>query len=1269
LLSHNNTTNYTHNIRTRHDSGVSTGNAIDFYVWDANIDLNTDIGSKLALTLLGNGNVGLGSTTPGTALSIGDTGANTINISAVSTSTFGSGINIATGCFAINGTCLSTGGGSGTVSAGTAGQFPYYAANGTTLTATSSVFLATSGNVGIGTTSPYSKMTLWGTDSLLEAVNTASSTIFSIGQNGATSTNFSVSGVASSTNLVTSNSFRLANLTGFLKATAGVVATSLVDLANDVTGILGVTNGGTGWSTGFTSNALLLGNGTNRISTTTAGTNGQVLALVSGIPTWVATTTAGTGLSYNGTSFNVNASQNITTLSNLTTDGVVYTSGGNGTLNVDASGLDVARGGTGQTSFTSSQLVYGNGTNALTSVATTSFTPSAEFTVGGTLGALVGGANSTLTLATNGVALTKLAQVAANTILGNATGAVGNITAFATSTLGINFADLIGSATDAQVANNLTISGGTIDNTPIGATSAATGVFTNSTSTNATSTTLFATTASSTNLSTSNFRLANLSGFLKATAGVVATALIDLANDVSGILPVANGGTGWANLQANTLLIGNGTNRISTTTAGTNGQVLALVSGIPTWVATTTAGTGLSYNGTSFNVNASQNITTLSNLTGNGLVYTSGGTGTLNTANFSANTIPYVNGAGTAILYTATSTLNLGVSGGGTNATSQTTNGVNYFDGTRITSGTGLTFTGTNFGIGTTTPWGMLSVNPNALGANVPAFVVGSSTATRFIITNGGNVGIGTSTPGSLLTLSGSTAEIQALSTSLNRSARFGVLDGANTIVDNLGGGWTILKASGTAGLSTSGGGVSIGSYAGVTAAPANGMIVSGSVGIGTTTPQWILNPFSATAPQLSLSSGADSSQWTMRAINGNLYFATTTVAGTATSTTAQLTINSSGTVIIGDGTGKLTLGTFDPVYTVNGVAYATYAAGMVGIKEEVTGNADVTTQMTAPDGSTGYVHTIDFDTEAVGGDLWLFAQTTQLRKNIDKLVVLLSAEGNTKVWYQVDRASRKVHFLSNTPTRVSYRMTAPRFDHESWTNLNHDGVAGFLPPSNDVGDFHTSTSTISFGNTQLLVGTTTIAELIATEGSVTPVKPWTSAMTGVSAGLKNAMNGIGAAVVQAYEGAQYFADGIFKRIFAGEIHTDQLCVSDENGETCITKAQLDALIAGAGNSGGGSGGNGGGGNPDTEAPVITIVGNNPAHIYVGDTYADLGATVTDNVDQNLGIVIFVDDVEVSQVTIDTAVAGEHTVRYESTDTAGNVGSATRTVVVDEPVP
>ncbi len=51
---------------------------------------------------------------------------------------------------------------------------------------------------------------------------------------------------------------------------------------------------------------------------------------------------------------------------------------------------------------------------------------------------------------------------------------------------------------------------------------------------------------------------------------------------------VAQGGTGWGAIQAGAIPYGNGTGALSTTTAGTPGFVLALLSGVPTWVATTT---------------------------------------------------------------------------------------------------------------------------------------------------------------------------------------------------------------------------------------------------------------------------------------------------------------------------------------------------------------------------------------------------------------------------------------------------------------------------------------------------------------------------------------------------------------------------------------------------------------------------------------------------------------------------------------------------------
>lgn len=60
---------------------------------------------------------------------------------------------------------------------------------------------------------------------------------------------------------------------------------------------------------------------------------------------------------------------------------------------------------------------------------------------------------------------------------------------------------------------------------------------------------------------------------------------------------------------------------------------------------------------------------------------------------------------------------------------------------------------------------------------------------------------------------------------------------------------------------------------------------------LSTTTGFYPLTIASSTAPQLALSAGAGLSQWVFRNAGGNLYFSTTTVAGTATTSTPALTI------------------------------------------------------------------------------------------------------------------------------------------------------------------------------------------------------------------------------------------------------------------------------------------------------------------------------------------------------------------------------------------
>lgn len=82
---------------------------------------------------------------------------------------------------------------------------------------------------------------------------------------------------------------------------------------------------------------------------------------------------------------------------------------------------------------------------------------------------------------------------------------------------------------------------------------------------------------------------------------------------------------------------------------------------------------------------------------------------------------------------------------------------------------------------------------------------------------------------------------------------------------------------------------------------------------------------------------------------------------------------------------------------------------------------------------------------------------------------------------------------------------------------------------------------------------------------------------------------------------------------------------------------------------------------------TITINGDNPATINVDDSYADLGATATDNVDKTLGLKYFLNGALVSNIVIDTSAAATDTIDYVATDNAGNTSTSTRTVIIESP--
>lgn len=72
-------------------------------------------------------------------------------------------------------------------------------------------------------------------------------------------------------------------------------------------------------------------------------------------------------------------------------------------------------------------------------------------------------------------------------------------------------------------------------------------------------------------------------------------------------------------------------------------------------------------------------------------------------------------------------------------------------------------------------------------------------------------------------------------------------------------------------------------------------LYINDMVGVGTTTPPYMVTSFSSTIPQLSLSAGAGLAQWTFRNAGGDLFFSTTTVAGSATTSSSALTVSGSG--------------------------------------------------------------------------------------------------------------------------------------------------------------------------------------------------------------------------------------------------------------------------------------------------------------------------------------------------------------------------------------
>ncbi|MEK7480952.1 MAG: hypothetical protein AAB604_02515 [Patescibacteria group bacterium] len=158
--------------------------------------------------------------------------------------------------------------------------------------------------------------------------------------------------------------------------------------------------------------------------------------------------------------------------------------------------------------------------------------------------------------------------------------------------------------------------------------------------------------------------------------------------------------------------------------------------------------------------------------------------------------------------------------------------------------------------------------------------------------------------------------------------------------------------------------------------------------------------------------------------------------------TTARFGTAATDQVTIGGGAGKLNVGTVDPLYTINGNVYATYLPGMVGVKAEITG----TLHLQWDSGNHFYQTLIRFNELKEGSDLWLFSRIIDF--NLEAMSVLLTPSAPGRAWYVKNNTQRTLSIMSDTASEVSYRLTAPRFDHAQWpTQESDDTPRGFIVP------------------------------------------------------------------------------------------------------------------------------------------------------------------------------------------------------------------------------
>jgi len=144
-------------------------------------------------------------------------------------------------------------------------------------------------------------------------------------------------------------------------------------------------------------------------------------------------------------------------------------------------------------------------------------------------------------------------------------------------------------------------------------------------------------------------------------------------------------------------------------------------------------------------------------------------------------------------------------------------------------------------------------------------------------------------------------------------------------------------------------------------------------------------------------------------------------------------------------GVNKLTVTTVDPLYSIGGVKYATYASAVAGgVKEEYVGRGRLTASDESDTTDRTYVYVIDFEKVEQGSDLWVWYKAVDFSKDnvevlatpygvavpiaykIDGTKIIFTNDGSDKS-YRIDRTN------GTAGIEFSYRLVGKRFDWQKW--------------------------------------------------------------------------------------------------------------------------------------------------------------------------------------------------------------------------------------------